>query len=181
MGNWIPGVSGLSPGEVADAAGSAVDGATPDGAVLPSTAEDVYQLTPMSAVTNAGNELVEGDVVDAGDDLLFNVPSFSAGVVSGDRENAVLTGLPREAYDWVADYEGTWGGMADQHDITGPSFRPSGNWFGYNSGDAQDDPTRPANWGAAVWALVAAVVLAVVAYLLRPLFSLLAGLVGGGE
>gem|GEM_PF-2379839 len=172
VGNWIPGVSGLSPGEVADTTGDAVDSVTPDSPVLPETAEDAYQLTPISAVTNSTNEYLEGDPVQATDDLLFNIPSFTEGVLSGDRENVVLNGFPREAYDWVADYSGEWGGREDQHDITGPSFRPLGNWFGFNSDQAQQDSTNPTNWGPAVWAAVLALVLAVGAYLLRPVFEL---------
>jgi len=172
VGNWIPGVSGLSPGELADSTGDAVDSVTPDSPVLPQPAEDAYQLTPISAVTNSTNEYLEGDPVEATDDLLYNIPSFTSGVLSGDRENAVLDGLPREGYDWVFDYSGTWGGEEDQHDLIGPSFNPFGNWFGYNSDPSQDDPTRPTNWSAAVWVLVGAVVLGVFGYLFRPLLEI---------
>lgn len=141
--------------------------------MLPQPVEDVWQLTPAAQGVSAGQELLEGDVFAAADDAVYNVPSFTAGVLSGNRENAVLHGLPRTAYDVVADYDGEWGGMEDSFDLPGPSFDWDGNWMGWNSDQAQDDPLRPANYGMLAWAAVAAIVIGVGAYLLRPVFGLL--------
>lgn len=169
MSNWIPGVSGLSPGEIADGASDAADDVAPDGQVLPQPAEDVYQLSPLAQAVDSSQEALDGDFGEAVDDAAYNVPSFLSGVASGDRENAVLEGIPRDVYDVVADYDGEWGGQEDQYDIPGPSVDPDGNWFGWNSDQSQDDPLKPPDWITGNQKMVAAAILVVVGiWLLRP-------------
>ncbi|MBV0903938.1 hypothetical protein [Haloarcula salina] len=117
MVEWLP--DDLEPDDgtladsAADATGSLVD----------------WSVSPIQQATGFGPTATE--VLD------FTTGAYVEGPDEGDEynENAVLTGPARSLFDYVQDYDGTWGGQEDQHDLAGPSID-----FGALFDAQSDDP-----------------------------------------
>lgn len=100
---------------------------------------------------------------------VWNDPRYSPNSDASEermRESFVLTGVSRDAYDVIADYEGAWGGEEDSFDLPGPAA------FGAD-GSALD--VFESNWRV----IIALVLLLAGLYLVRPLLTIVAELVGG--
>ena len=54
---------------------------------------------------------------------VWNDPRYSPNDNASEermRDSFQLTGASRTAYDWITDYQGTWGGSEDSVDVVGP-------------------------------------------------------------
>lgn len=103
------------------------------------------------------------------------VIDWGTAVVSGDREDFVLTGASRDVYDVIAEYDGTWGGQEDSVDVLGPAL------FGTEGSvaDVLVDREGETTSSEETWTklLLAGFVALVVLYLIRPFLMAGAALV----
>lgn len=103
---------------------------------------------------------------------------WGTAVVSGDREDFVLTGGARDLYDVAFEYRGSWGGQEDSVDLFGPAL------FGTEGSvvdvlvDREGETTGSAETKTKL--LLFGVVALVVLYLVRPILEVVAGVVTEG-
>jgi hypothetical protein len=115
-------------------------------------------------------ELQYRGATGAGDYLtaVWNDPRYSPNPDANEesmRESFELTGVSRDVYDVIADYEGTWGGSTDSFDLPGPAA--------FGTDDSAMSMFRD-NWRV----IVGAVVLLAVLYLVRPLLTIIGEVIG---
>ena len=117
MTEWLPDEYEPEDGTLADSAADAT------GTVIDWGASPVQQAT---GVGPTASETV---------DFLYG--AYATPPEEGEEYNqdAVLTGPARDAYDYVQDYDGEWGGQEDQHDLAGPSI----DWSALANADS-DEP-----------------------------------------
>lgn len=100
-------------GVVGDVAGLAGDVATGDFGV-----DDV-----LTGDADLSGPLEDSDTpVEAGGRYASGAVDYGESLLSGDREDFVLTGGLRTVYDTWADYDGSWGGQQDTVDVLGPGL-----------------------------------------------------------
>lgn len=116
--------------------------------------------------------------VEAGGRYAGGAVDYAEALLSGDRDEFVLTGRLRTVYDTWADYPGEWGGSRDTVDVVGPGLWGEG---GSLADVLVDEPGESHAGEASTTLLLVVGVVLVVLVALGPYVGPLIDAVAGGD